>query len=484
MSNAIICQCQAPSAARAAANPDIAMNFLQGKRNISGVPGPTHINASSRRSTRNHISRLPVFRFEQQIWDNKLGGQKRPQGKSSRFKETSVLNKGPLSTQLNSQLFFNKTRKHHRKVVFGTVAVTNLDDGPGSAAQAVEQLNLSLEKAVSSARSLQGIEALQESLRSVNQSLAAVIEKVTEFSSTRATNLPGSAYSKFSSLETLQEGFSRLAQKSSEASTAALSLIPTDVKVLQSQIDQITNNLGSSERLKPLQESLINISQSLATTLEKVSSVSSSAVLDATSANNPVKSSSLERLGHSASTVASNVGLLLSEVGSRISHLPTGGINFDTSSLATSVDHVLSQVGTTVAGYSGGLGIDAPPMATSALLATIATSTVVVSSFNYADNRKGFVEGQDLPLRYNADTINAYFKRRPVDIFLRSTRILFSCSTLTVNILFDKYLGREQELEKLRATQLVELIARLGPTAIKVQFRLNTLNSNVFSKGQ
>ena len=484
MSNAIICQCQAPSAARAAANSDIAMNSLQGKRNISGVPGPTHINASSRRSTRIHVARLPVFRFEQQIWDNKLGGQKRPQGKSGRFKETSVLNKGPLSTQLNSQLFFNKTRKHHRKVVFGTVAVTNLDDGPGSAAQAVEQLNLSLEKAVSSARSLQGVEALQESLHSVNQSLAAVMEKVTEFSSTRATNLSGSADSKFSSLETLQEGLSRLAQKSSEVSTAALSLIPTDVKVLQSQIDQITSNLGSSERLKPLQESLINISQSLATTLEKVPSVSSSAILDTTSANNPVKSSSLERLGHSASTVASNVGLLLSEVGSRISHLPTGGINLDTSSLATSVDHVLSQVGTTVAGYTGGLGIDAPPMATSALLATIATSTVVVSSFNYADSRKSFVEGQDLPLRYNADTINAYFKRRPVDIFLRSTRILFSCSTLTVNILFDKYLGREQELEKLRATQLVQLIARLGPTAIKVQFRLNTLNSNVSSKWQ
>ena len=478
MSNAIICQCQAPSAARAAANPDMAMNFLQGKRNISGVPGPTHINATSRRSTRIHIARLPVFRLEQQIWDNKLGGQKRPQGKNSRFKETSFLNKGPLSTQLNSQLFFNKTRKHHRKVVFVPVAVTNLDDGLGSAAQAVEQLNQSLEKAVSSARSLQGVEALQESLHSVNQSLAAVMEKVTEFSSTRAPNLSGSAGSKFSSLETLQEGFSRLAQKSSEVSTTALSLIPTDVKALQSQIDQITSNLGSSERLKPLQESLINISQSLATTLEKVSPVSSTAVLDATSANNSVKSSSLEHLGHSASTLASNVGLLLSEVGSRISHLPTGGINLDTSSLAHSVDHVLSQVGTAVAGYSGGLGIDASPMATSALLATIATSTVVVSSFNYADSRKGFVEGQDLPLRYNADTINAYFKRRPVDIFLRSTRILFSCSTLTVNVLLDKYLGREQELEKLRATQLVQLIARLGPTAIKVQFRLNTLNSN------
>lgn len=126
----------------------------------------------------------------------------------------------------------------------------------------------------------------------------------------------------------------------------------------------------------------------------------------------------------------------------------------------------VDQIGVSMASDYGNLSVEAMPGGMPALLATIATSTIVVSSVH--ESRKDFSEGRDLPLRYDAGLIAAYFKKRPMDIAMRSAKIMFECSSLTFNILWDKYVGREQEMEKLRARQLVELITRLGPTAVKV----------------
>jgi len=126
----------------------------------------------------------------------------------------------------------------------------------------------------------------------------------------------------------------------------------------------------------------------------------------------------------------------------------------------------VDQIGVSMLSDYGNLSVEAMPGGMPALLATIATSTVVVSSVH--ESRKDFSEGRDIPLRYDAGLIAAYFKKRPMDIAIRSAKIMFECSSLTFNILWDKYVGREQEMEKLRARQLVELITRLGPTAVKV----------------
>eukprot|EP00850_Spirogloea_muscicola_P000970 SM000003S11215 [mRNA] locus=s3:1611199:1615417:+ [translate_table: standard] len=75
---------------------------------------------------------------------------------------------------------------------------------------------------------------------------------------------------------------------------------------------------------------------------------------------------------------------------------------------------------------------------------------------------------QKLPLRYNYEQIAAYFRSRPWEVFFRSAKILLDCSVLTSSILIDRWQGVEARNEPLRARQLVQLITRLGPTAIKL----------------
>jgi hypothetical protein len=91
-----------------------------------------------------------------------------------------------------------------------------------------------------------------------------------------------------------------------------------------------------------------------------------------------------------------------------------------------------------------------------------------MSSLSVNESKKGFVEGRDLPLRYDAVAIAVYFRRRLVDILIRSAQVMFRCTSLTASILIDEFVGRKYEKEKLRASQLVEFITQLGPTAIKV----------------
>ncbi|KAH9538933.1 hypothetical protein CY35_15G033300 [Sphagnum magellanicum] len=91
-----------------------------------------------------------------------------------------------------------------------------------------------------------------------------------------------------------------------------------------------------------------------------------------------------------------------------------------------------------------------------------------MSSLSVNESKKGFVEGRDLPLRYDAVAIAVYFRRRPVDILIRSAQVMFRCTSLTASILIDEFVGRKYEKEKLRASQLVEFITQLGPTAIKI----------------
>lgn len=171
-------------------------------------------------------------------------------------------------------------------------------------------------------------------------------------------------------------------------------------------------------------------------------------------------SSSVDSLVNSVSSVLHNAEEVTANLVSSLGHLEVTGL---------SAQHLVDQIGSSVAGIiSAKLGADFSSGATMAILATLATSTVVVSSLNLREGNRGFVEGHDLPLRYDPEIIATYFKKRPMDVLMRSAKIMLECSSLTFNILWDKYVGRDQKMEKIRARQLVELITRLGPTAIKV----------------
>lgn len=73
-----------------------------------------------------------------------------------------------------------------------------------------------------------------------------------------------------------------------------------------------------------------------------------------------------------------------------------------------------------------------------------------------------------LPLQYDTEAISDYYKKRPFLVFSRASFILLECSILLVNILMDNALGKAQQNERLRASQLVNLITLFGPTAVKV----------------
>ena len=77
-------------------------------------------------------------------------------------------------------------------------------------------------------------------------------------------------------------------------------------------------------------------------------------------------------------------------------------------------------------------------------------------------------DGRELPLRYDPDAIASYFARRPLEVLLRTGRILGPCSVFASQVLLDRAQGQVAANERRRARELVELIARLGPTAIKV----------------
>lgn len=171
-------------------------------------------------------------------------------------------------------------------------------------------------------------------------------------------------------------------------------------------------------------------------------------------------SSSIDSLVNSMSSIWENAEEVTANLMSNLGHLEVNGL---------SAQHLVDQIGSSVAGFiSSELGADFTPGVTMATLATLATSIMVVSSLNLKEENRGFVEGHDLPLRYDPEIIATYFKKRPMDVLIRSAKIMLECSSLTFNILWDKYVGRDQKMEKIRARQLVELIARLGPTAIKV----------------
>lgn len=77
-------------------------------------------------------------------------------------------------------------------------------------------------------------------------------------------------------------------------------------------------------------------------------------------------------------------------------------------------------------------------------------------------------KGSELPTRYDPEAIAAYFKLRPARVAARAAWVAGQCSELIVALALDTLRDERKEREGERARQLVELITRLGPTAIKI----------------
>ncbi|BBN18853.1 aarF domain-containing kinase [Marchantia polymorpha subsp. ruderalis] len=177
-------------------------------------------------------------------------------------------------------------------------------------------------------------------------------------------------------------------------------------------------------------------------------------------ANSPA----VEQLGQSASKITSVAAHLASELGSQLHNL-TGGAKIETSELAIAAEKIGVQFGTAASTYYNGLGVSASPENAIAVAVALVTAVSLVSS---TSNKRAFIEGEDIPLRYDPRSIATFFKKRPADVLVRSVQIMTQCSSLSISIILDLTLNRYSENEKLRARQLVDLIARLGPTAIKI----------------
>lgn len=110
----------------------------------------------------------------------------------------------------------------------------------------------------------------------------------------------------------------------------------------------------------------------------------------------------------------------------------------------------------------------AAPGAVPATAVGAAAVTALLLSSLVTSLREAQAKGKELPSRYDPDAIAAYFKLRPGTIIARSLSVFAQCSQLVASIYIDRARGLEKANEALRAKQTVDLITRLGPTAIKV----------------
>lgn len=99
------------------------------------------------------------------------------------------------------------------------------------------------------------------------------------------------------------------------------------------------------------------------------------------------------------------------------------------------------------------------------VLSTIAILTAL--SFpddDYRVNMEPYARGE-----YDANQARSYYSRHPIVVLQRLLQMLRLSNQFILNILVDKYIFRNEESQRgQRAEELLELITKLGPTAIKV----------------
>ncbi|MCO5587978.1 hypothetical protein L7F22_041931 [Adiantum nelumboides] len=141
------------------------------------------------------------------------------------------------------------------------------------------------------------------------------------------------------------------------------------------------------------------------------------------------------------------------------------------NSIQTSLSHMLVQLGDSLS-FTGGFSINANSSLSSStiiMLLTICCALILIAVQMTSNSKlSNLSDGRDLPSRYDPDAIEAYFRDRPTDVYLRLLQVVYEFSSLAASLFIDKTMRLDKESEKERAAELVGLIAKLGPTAIKI----------------
>ncbi|WP_008315966.1 ABC1 kinase family protein [Leptolyngbya sp. PCC 6406] len=76
--------------------------------------------------------------------------------------------------------------------------------------------------------------------------------------------------------------------------------------------------------------------------------------------------------------------------------------------------------------------------------------------------------------RYDPQAIARYYRKRPWRVFLRALQVILMLGSFVFGLLCDRWFHQEARNQPQRATQLRQLLTRLGPTFIKVGQALST----------
>jgi predicted unusual protein kinase regulating ubiquinone biosynthesis (AarF/ABC1/UbiB family) len=76
--------------------------------------------------------------------------------------------------------------------------------------------------------------------------------------------------------------------------------------------------------------------------------------------------------------------------------------------------------------------------------------------------------------RYDSETIARYYWRRPWQVLWRSLEVVIMLLSFVLGMVFDRWLGREEQNVPKRAAQVRDALTNLGPTFIKVGQALST----------
>ena len=104
------------------------------------------------------------------------------------------------------------------------------------------------------------------------------------------------------------------------------------------------------------------------------------------------------------------------------------------------------------------------------------TDTITVPSQaidTYADTELAYDE-PNADWRYNPETNNARYRRRPFTVFARLIAILFPFTRFALGAWWDNFTGNTIIKQKKRARQLIRILTKLGPAYIKIGQALST----------
>ncbi|MCO5553207.1 hypothetical protein L7F22_006728 [Adiantum nelumboides] len=195
-------------------------------------------------------------------------------------------------------------------------------------------------------------------------------------------------------------------------------------------------------------------------------------------------------------SIATTIQQSIPSLGARIADVQDSLFNKIAESFHSSIDHFLHTLAANFVEPSHIAFLSTPTVSAASIFVTLTTSAIALKSVNKEENSALFIshlrslrerlvklqstiskvlphsDAEDvekvLPLHYDSKAISEYYTKRPLLVLSRACFILLECSIILVNILMDNALGKTKQNESLRASQLVNLITRLGPTAVKV----------------